>query len=243
MKNIRGGEKNMTREFNRNMFVMLVAIMVGVIIITFFIADIVNRSKLETLTTHYEEEITTVKGKSENFTSHFLRSSVVLDQAREDRAFGNYHFDLAFLWYNSILSEKNSTLFSLYKVRGIDNCTNAMPIYYYSHLNFEEAKTYFNDTKAYTDVEKYRNILDIYIDLTGSGSRLTMLRYNASKYLMYLLENLTFDEESNGVIFLVNVTGLLELFEGALGAYQEELEIYKGYQDEVDEYEFFEETR
>ena len=82
------------------MFIMLLAIMIGAIIITFFIADIVNRSKLETLTTEYEAEITTISSKSENFTSYFLKSSVVLDQAREDLSFGNYHFDLAFLWYN-----------------------------------------------------------------------------------------------------------------------------------------------
>jgi hypothetical protein len=233
----------MAKEFDRNMFVMLLAIMIGVIIITYFVADIVNRSKIETLTTHYEGEITTVKGKSENFTSHFLRSSVVFDQAREDRTLGNYHFDLAFLWYNSALSEKNSSLMDLYKARGIDNCTNAMPNYYNSYLNFEEAKNYFNDTKSYTDIEKYLTILDLYVSLTDSGSQLTMFRYNASKYLMYLTENLTFDAENNNVTFLGNVTGLLQLFEETMGAYQDELDIYEGYQDEIDEYEFFEESR
>jgi len=163
----------MGRGFTRNMFVMLLAIMIGVVIITYFVADIVNRSKIETLTTHYEGEITTVKGKSENFTSHFLKSSVVLDQAREDRAFGNYHFDLAFLWYQSALPERNSSLFDLYKERGIDNCTNAMPYYYNSHLNFGEAKDYFNGTKSYTDLEKYLTILNLYVNLTDLGSQLT----------------------------------------------------------------------
>lgn len=233
----------MAREFNRNIFVMLLAILVGVIIITYFVADIVNRSKIETLTTHYKGELTTVKGKSENFTSHFLKSSVVLDQAREDRAFGNYHFDLAFLWYQSALSEKNSSLMDLYKERGIDNCTNAMPYYYNSQLNFEEAKKHFNGTKSFTDIGKYLTILDLYISLTASGSRLTMLRYNASKYLMYLTENLTFDAETNKITYLINVTGLLMIFEETMGAYQEELENYEEIQDEIDEYEFFEEER
>ena len=231
------------RIFDRNMFIMLLAIMVGAIIITYFVGDIVNRSKIETLTTHYEGEITTVKDKSENFTSHFLKSSVVLDQAREDRAFGNYHFDLAFLWYQSALSEKNGSLFELYKIRGIDNCTNAMPNYYFSHLNFEEAKIYFEDTKAYTELDKYLTILDLYSNLTGSGSRLTMLRYNASQYLMYLTENLTFNEENNSVTFMGNISDLMLLFEGAMGAYLEELDIYEDYQEEIDEYEFFEEAR
>ena len=232
----------MVRIFNRNMFIMLFSIMIGVIIITFFVADIANRSKIDTLTTYYEGEISTVKGKSENFTSSFIKSSVVLDQAREDRAYGNYHFDLGFLWYQSVLYEKNESEFLIYKDRGIDNCTNAMPSYYYSHLNFEEAKIYFNNTKTHTEVDKYLDILDLYIVLTNSGSKLTMLRYNASKYLLYLLENLTYDEEK-GVIFEENVTGLLDLFQGAMDAYEEELEIYEEIQDDIDEYEFFEEIR
>ena len=233
----------MAREFDRNLFVMLLAIMVGIIIITYFVADIVNRSKIEDLTTHYEGEITTVMGESENFTSNFLRSSVVMDQAREDRAFGNYHFDLAFLWYQSALAEKTSSLLELYKERGIDNCTNAMPNYLYSHLNFEEAKGYFDGTKAFTNVNKYLDILDLYVSLTDSGSKLTMLRYNASLYLMYLLENLTFDAGAGNATFMENVTGLMGLFAGMMGAYGDELIIYEELQDEIDEYEFFEETR
>lgn len=232
----------MVRIFDKNMFIILLSIMIGVIIITFFVADIVNRSKIDTLTTYYEGEITSVKDKSENFTSSFIKSSVVLDQAREDRAYGNYHFDLGFLWYQSVLHEKNESEFLIYKDRGIENCTNAMPMYYYSHLNFEEAKIYFNITKIHTEVDKYLDILDLYIVLTNSGSKLTMLRYNASKYLIYLFENLTYDEEK-GVIFEQNVTGLLDLFQGTIDAYEEELENYEEAQDEIDEYEFFEEIR
>jgi hypothetical protein len=233
----------MAREFNRNLFVMLFAIMIGVIIITFFAADIVNRSKLDTLTTFYEGELTTVIGKNENFTSNFIKSTVVLDQAREDRAFGNYNFDLAFLWYQSALSEDNGTLFYLYKDRGIDNCTEAMPNYIYSNLNFIEAQSYFDDTKSYTDIEKYIEILNRYIELTASGARLTVLRYNASLYLMYLLENLTFNEDTGEAFFLENITGLMGLFEDTMGAYEDEEDIYEEYQDEIDEYEFFEEAR
>jgi hypothetical protein len=228
----------MGKEFTKNMFVMLLAIMVGVIIITYFVGDIVNRSKIETL----EGKITTVKIKSENFTSYFLKSSVVLDQAREDRALGNYHFDLAFLWYQSALFEKNSSLMNIYKERGMDNCTNALPDYYNSYLNFEEAKNYFNDTKLYTE-EKHLPIMELYIDLTDSGSRLAMLRYNASIYLNYLTENLTFNLDTNSVIYLENVTILLNLFNGTLSAYQQELKIYDNIQNDIDEYEFFDEIR
>jgi len=233
----------MAREFDRNMFIMLVAIMIGIIIIIYFVADIVNRSRIETLTTGYETQISDLEKKNINFTNYFMKSSVLLDQAREDRAFGNYHFDLGLLWYQSALAEKNSSLMELYKTRGIDNCTNARPYYYNSHLNFGEAKKYFHETKSLTTYPKYLYVLDIYTNLTASGSRLTMLRHNASMYLKYLTENLTFNVENNNVTFLVNVTELLMIFEGIMGAYQEELETYEEYQDETDEYEFFDEER
>ena len=233
----------MAREFNRNMFIMLLAIMLGAIIITFFAADIVNRSKIETLTTEYETEITSISSKGENFTSYFLKSSVILDQAREDFAFGNYHFDLAFLWYNTALSEKNSLTIDLYKTRGKDNCTDAMPYYIFSHDNYKDAKSYFNDTKSYTNYKLYLDILDLYMSLTESGSNLSMLRYNASLYLMYLSENLTFNEENNSAEYLVNVSDLIMAFSSTMKAYNNELKEYNNYQNAIDEYEFFDENR
>ena len=118
-----------------------------------------------------------------------------------------------------------------------------MPNYIYSNLNFLEAQNFFKDTKSYTDVEKYIEILDLYIDLTDAGAKLTVLRYNASLYLMWLLENLTFDEETGGIFFLENMTGLMELFEDIMEEYEEILEEYDEYQDIIDEYEFFEEIR
>ena len=128
-------------------------------------------------------------------------------------------------------------------MRGIDNCTNAMPEYYNSYLNFGESRNYFNYTKLFTNYVKYLDILNIYVKLTNSGAKLTMLRYNASIYLKYLTENLTFDSSSNNVNYLMNVTGLLFLFDETMGAYEEELGIYEEYQEEIDEYEFFDEIR
>ena len=227
----------MAKELDRNMFIMLLSIMIGAIIITYFAADIIRRSEIEKLTT----EIETIEERNINFTDDFMKSSVLLDSAKDDRAFGNYHFDLAFLWYNSALSEKNSSTMELYKNRTIDNCTNAMPNYLNSHQNFGEAKDSFNATKSYTSYPKYLEILDIYVGLTGSGARLAMLRYNASKYLKYLAENLTI---VNGtVIYLENVSELMDLFNETMELYGEELEIFDEYQDAIDEYEFFEEIR
>jgi hypothetical protein len=233
----------MAKEFTKNMFVMLLSIMIGVIIITFFIGDIINRTKIDTLNAEHKEEIITLKGQSENFTSHFLKSSSVLDQAREDRAFGNYHFDLGLLWYQSALSQKNTSMTELYKMRGIDNCTNALPNYLYSYYNFLESKDYFNETKAFVSYTKYIDLLDLYVNLTDAGSKLTMLRYNASKYLIYLTENLTFNPGSNNVTFLTNVTELMMLFESTIFLYGEAVEEFEEYQEEIDEYEFFDEIR
>lgn len=233
----------MIRVFDRNIFIMLLAIMIGVIIITYFIADLVNHSKLETLTTEYKTEITTISSKSENFTSYFLKSSVLLDQARGDLSFGNYHFDLAFLWYNSALSEKNISNLELYKTRGIDNCTNAFPYYIIAYDNYKDAKSYFNETKSFTNYKLYLDILELYICLTDSGSNLSMLRYNASLYLMYLIENISYDKINNSVMYLENVTDILISFSSTIESYNNELEKYNQYQNAIDEYEFFDENR
>ena len=233
----------MVREFTKNMFVMLLSIMIGVIIITYFVGDIINRSKIDTLNAEHKEELSTLKGLSENFTSHFLKSSGVLDQAREDRAFGNYHFDLGLLWYQSALSQKNVSMTELYKMRGIDNCTNALPNYLNSYYNFLQSKDYFKETKAFVSYAKYIDLLDLYVNLTDAGSRLTLLRYNASKYLMYLTENLTFNPGTNNVTYLMNVSNLTMLFNGAMFAYGEVLEEFEEIQEEIDEYEFFDEIR
>jgi len=231
----------MAREFDRNMFIMLLTIMIGVIIITYFIADIVYRSNIETLTTQHAAEIETLEERNINFTDHFMKSSVLLDSARDDRASGNYHFNLAFSWYNSTLSEKNSSTMELYKSRTIDNCTNALPEYLNSYQNFESAKSFFNDTKSYTTYEKYLEVLDLYMGLTGSGARLAMLRYNATKYLKQLAENLTI---TNGTVtYLEDVTELLVLFNETTRLYEEELVLFEEYRDAIDEYEFFEEIR
>ena len=73
----------MTREFTRNMFIMLVSIMVGVIIITFFVGDIINRSKIDTLTEQHIIEISDINSRNENFTNYFLQGAVKMDSARE----------------------------------------------------------------------------------------------------------------------------------------------------------------
>lgn len=219
----------MVRVFDRNMFIMLFSVMIGVILITYFLADIVNQSKLESLTTEHIAEIETIEEMNIKFTNGFLESSVLLDTAREFRAFGNYHFDLAILFYNSALSEKNISLMKSYINNTIDNCTKAMPKYFNSHLNFESSSDFFNNTKKHTTYSNYLKLLDLYVNLTKSGSRLTLLRYNASKYLKYLAENVTNDE--------INLSALMDLFNESMMIYDEELGIYNEYEEEIDEYD------
>jgi hypothetical protein len=233
----------MAKVFTRNMFVMLLAIMIGTIIIIYFVGDIVHRSNIDTLNAEHRVEISNLKGKNENFTSYFLKSSGVLDQAREDRAFGNYHFDLGFLWYQTALSEKDSELIEEYKIRGIVNCTDAMPFYKYSYQNFLQAKDFFEETKSYTTYDKYISLLDLYVNLTDTGSKLTMLRYNASNYLIQLTENMTFNFDTGNVTFLENMSGLFMLFNETMFAYGGFIEEYEEYQEIIDEYEFFDEQR
>ena len=237
----------MERIFTRNMFIMLLSIMIGAIIITFFIADIQHKSEIETLTTGYTDEISTITRNNENFTGYFLYSLGILDQAREDRAFGNYHYDLGFLWYNSMLSETNLTTFEQYQSRAVENCTNAMPKYMESHDNFEVAINKFIETKNYTSTPKYRDILDLYIALSESGARLTYLRYNASNYLKQITAGIELTiNPGNGSVTLViseNISEMIELFEQTLGDIAAEEEIFEDLKDEIDEYPFFDEIR
>ncbi|MEA3458936.1 MAG: hypothetical protein U9R21_09720 [Candidatus Thermoplasmatota archaeon] len=224
----------MVKVFDKNMFVMLFAVMIGIVVITYFMADIMHQSTIESLTAEHVSEIGTIEGKNINFTSNFLESSVLLDSAREDRAFGNYHFDLASLFYSSALSEKNISIMELHKNRTIDNCTKAMPMYFNSHLNFKSASNFFNNTKKYTKYDNYLELLDLYINLTESGAKLTMLRYNASKYLKYLTENITV---INGSAALGNVSDLMDLFNETMIMYSSELDTYDEYEDDIDEYD------
>jgi len=224
----------MARLFDKNMFIILMAIMIGFIIITYFVADIVNQSKIDTLTTAHVSEVEAIEEMNINFTNNFLESSVLLDSAREYRAFGNYHFELASIFFNSALSEKNISIMELYKNRTIDNCTEAMPKYNISNLNFKAASSFFDNTKKYTEYDGYLRLLDIYVNLTESGAKLTMLRYNASKYLKYLAENITV---INGIVALDNVSDLMDLFNETIEMYGGESDIYDIIEEELDEYD------
>jgi len=216
----------MAREFTRNMFIMLVSIMVGVFIITYFAADIINRSKIETLTTAHVVEIEDINSKNENFTNYFLQGSVKMDSAREIREVGNYYFDLAArIWYPQEEYQKV-----------IDNCTDAMSQYLMSNLKFAESKPYFIAAKTFTENPSYKGALGYYVAFANSGENITLLRYETARYLLYIAENLSLGNVGNATLLLENFS-ILESY------YGEMLEEYNGYKDLIDLYIFFEEDR
>jgi len=233
----------MVRLFDRNMFIMMLAIMLGVIVITFFIADILKNSELKQIETKHDSQIKNLQIKNENFTSRFIRSNVILDQARENRATGNYHFDLGLIWYQSALSEKNYTYFESYKIRGVNNCTEAMPEFNKSYNNFLESQKYFIQTKLNTTNPKYIEVVDLYINLTNIGANLTKNQNKASQYLKILTENLIFNKQNNSVGYMKNLTEEIGLFEDLIELIDEIEEDFKDEKEKIDEYEFFDEIR
>ena len=222
---------------------MLVSIMVGVIIVTYFVADIVNKSKIETLTTEHIFEIQDVNSKNENFTDNFLQGSIMMDSAREVREVANLNFDFALFWFNNALvnasvwfnNEWVNTTENLIE-RCIDNCSNAMIKYLTSHDKFGESKPYFVDAKSFTEHERYIEVLGYYVNFSHLGQTISLLRYNASKFIKQAAENLSLEA-------LENVTALMENFSMMEELYQTALEGYEEMKERIDDYTFFDEIR
>ena len=222
----------MAREFTKNMFVMLVSIMVGAIIITFFVADIVNHSKIETLNIEHVAEIRDINSINENFTNYYLQGSITMDSAREIREVANYHFDFALFWYNNALVNTTGT----FTQKCIENCTDAMVTYMTSHQKFADSKPYFEEAKTFTDKARYIEVLGYYISFAQSGENITLLRYNASNYLKRAAENLSLGNMEN-VTILMGSFNLTELL------YTGQLQAYESQKDQIDSYLFFDTIR
>jgi len=222
----------MVRVFDRNMFIMLLSIMVGVIIITYFYADIQNRMRTEKLISKHTTEIKIIESKNINFTNGFIQSLGLLDLAREYRTDGNYNFDLAMMWYRSALSELNVDKLNDYRSKTINDCDSAIVNYTFSYDNFIEAKNRFNFTKGFVNYDVYLSILDLYVNLAESGSKLVSLRINASNYLKNIAENLTI--KNNTVSYMTNISGLLELFNKTILRYHAEEDIYSDIEDQIE---------
>jgi len=218
------------RLFDRNMLIMMGAIMAGIVIITFFIADIVNQSKLEVLTEGHVVEIDDINSRNENFTDYFLQGSVTIDSGRELREVGNYYYDFALFWYSTALA--NMTNSSINKC--IENCWSAMGEYSMSYEKFGSSMPFFEEAKKYTD--HYDPILDHYVEFAQAGQTITILRYNASNYLRQIAENLTLGN-------IENMSVLMVMFNETILLYGEGVGNYEDLKDQVDDYIFFSEIR
>jgi len=233
----------MAREFDRNMFIMLLAIMIGIVIITAFIGDIIKRSDIDRIEKNFTQEKEDIIFKNENYTNNFMKSTVILFQAVDDRGDGNNKYYSAYDDYQKITVEKNIISFESDKTKIIDNCEKAMNEYSKAYNNFQLSIKYFNYTKTCTDYYKYLEALDLFINLSESGSTFSILRYNASSYLKYLTENLILNTENGTISYDENVTEILELFNETILLIEQESEKYEDIKDELDEYEFFDEIR
>jgi len=222
----------MAREFTRNMLIMLVAFMVGVIIITFFIADIINRSTIDTITIRHNVEIVDINNRNENFTNYYLQGSIKMDSAREVREVANYYFDFGLYWFNNALATSNKNLTK----QCIDNCTEAKGQYLIAHDSFGKSKPYFETAKNFTNKSRYLEVLGYYIAFAKAGQNITMLRYNASDYLRRAAENLSFGHMENMTALMENFTIIEQAYEGAS-------QVYNEYRQQIDGYLFFSEIR
>ena len=217
----------MAREFTKNMFIMLVSIMVGVIVITYFVADIINRSTIETLKIEHVGEIQDINSRNENFTNYYLQGSITMDSAREIREVGNYHFDFALFWFNNALINISTSFIH----RCIDNCTSAMLNYISSYGKFGESKPYFEKALGYTNKSKYIEALGYYINFSIAGQYITLLRYNASDYLRRAAENLSLGNMDNFSL-------LMENFNLTEDLYMEGLKDYNDLKNQINDYLF-----
>ena len=117
-------------------------------------------------------------------------------------------------------------------IKTIENCTSAMESYIFSFDNFLNTASFFDTTKNYTSEVKYSSIIDLYIGLSESGASISMIRYNASRYLRSIAENLSMYGEGT------NVSNLLVLFNETNDLYDQEIGDYNDLIDEI-ENEFF----
>jgi hypothetical protein len=229
----------MARIFDRNMFIMLLSIMIGVIIITYFIADIVARTSTEEkLSLIYEGEKKEIEEKNLNFTSAFLDSLLALDLANDFKSKADVKYQISKSFYKSALDVDSFSDLENFKEIIIDNCTDAMQEYYYSSLNFNNSIVIFTVTKNYTTYDIYHSLLDLYINLSKSGYKLSLIKYNASKYLIDIAENLTL--KGKEIDISMDLGYLMDLFNSTEYLMELESEIFESIRILISEYDLIE---
>jgi len=224
----------MAQAFNRNMFIMLFAIMIGAVIITYFVADIQSNTKIEEIQIEHETQIVDINAQNENFTDNFLQGSITLDSARETREVANYHFDFALFWYQRTVTTNAS---ENYTTQCIDNATNALSYYLETHDKFNASKPYFIIAADYTQKAKYLEVISYYIKFADAGQNLTMLRYEGTQLLIAAAENYSAGDFLNATLLFENFTALEETYMNTM------LPSFELFQDQIDNFIFFNEIR
>ena len=226
----------MSSFYNKKNIVLLISLLIIVIFITYFVSFTIYNSEINLINELHNDEIKSIEEKNINFNNVFLESLILKDSATRDRLQGNYHFDLAYIYYNETLNQLDEIKMNEYKNITNINCEKAIKIFLISSQNYKISKTFFNKSKIYTDNINYLNLIDIYINLTNSGERLSLFRYNASILLKQLSENITFID---GLADQGNVTIILNLFYQNLTYYNQEILIYEELLDDIEEFDLF----
>ena len=222
--------------YNKKNITIIITLIIISVLITYFISYTFHNSEIEYLNKLHLDEIQSIEEKNNNFNNVFLESLILEDSATRDRLLGNYHFDLALIYYNETLNQNDEIKMNEYKNITNSNCEIAIKVYLISSQNYKISNTFFNKSKNYTENINYLNLIDIYINLSKSGEKLSMYRYNASIILKKLSENITYID---GSADQGNVTILLTLLNQNISKYNEEIQIYDTLQDYIEKFDIF----
>jgi hypothetical protein len=220
----------------KNLFLLLMSLIIIICLIGYFVSYNSHNSEIEKLNKLHLDEIQSIEEKNNNFNNVFLESQILEDSATRDRFLGKYHFDLALIFYNETLNQNNEIKMNEYKNMTNSNCEIASKVYLTSSQNYKISNTFFNKSKSYTENINYLKVIDIYIELTKSGEKLSLYRYNSSILLKQLTDNITYID---GLVDQGNVTIILNLLYQNLTYYNQELIIYEELLDEIEEIDLF----
>lgn len=220
----------------KNLMLVIMTLIIIICLIVYFVSYNNYNSEIKYLNKLHLDEIQSIEEKNNNFNNVFLESLILEDSSTRDRLLGNYHFDLALIFYNETLNQNDEIKMNEYKNITNSNCEIAIKVYLISSQNYKISNTFFNKSKNYTENINYLNLIDIYINLTKSGEKLSSYRYNSSILLKQLTDNITYID---GSADQGNVTIILNLFYQNLTFYNEEIVIYEELLDNIEEFDLF----
>jgi len=224
----------MSLSYNKKNIIFIITLIIIFSLITYFASYTTHNSEIIKLNKLHLADLESLEEKNNNFNNIFLESLTLEDISTRDRLLGNYYFDLALFLYNETLEEIDEIKMNELKNKTNINCDEAIISFYLSSQNYKSSTLFFSNSKKYTDNINYIKLIDLYIDSTRSGEKLSMFRYNASILLKQLIENITYID---GSADQGNVTIILNLFYQNISNYNEELEIYEAIQDEIEEFD------